>query len=62
MNQVKVLQDVDGFISHCGMNSVNESLYYGVPLVLFPQQSEQVLVCRRAAELGAGFVLKNDKN
>ena len=61
VDQVKVLQEVDGFISHCGMNSVNESLYYGVPLILFPQQSEQSMVCRRVAELGAGFVLKNDK-
>ncbi|WP_434796424.1 macrolide family glycosyltransferase [Terrisporobacter vanillatitrophus] len=61
VDQVKVLQEVDGFITHCGMNSVNESLYYGVPLILFPQQSEQGMVCRRVAELGAGFVLKNDK-
>ncbi|WP_018590583.1 macrolide family glycosyltransferase [Terrisporobacter glycolicus] len=61
VDQLKVLQEVNGFISHCGMNSVNESLYYGVPLVLFPQQSEQNMVCRRVAELGAGFVLKNDK-
>lgn len=61
VDQLKVLQEVNGFISHCGMNSVNESLYYGVPLVLFPQQSEQNMVCRRVAELGAGFVLKNGK-
>lgn len=61
LNQLEVLQEVNGFISHCGMNSVNESLYYGVPLILFPQQSEQKMVCRRVAELGAGFVLKNDK-
>ena len=61
VNQVRVLQEVDAFISHCGMNSVNESLYYGVPIVLFPQQSEQKMVSNRVAELGAGIILKNDK-
>lgn len=61
VEQIKVLQEVDVFISHCGMNSVNESLYYGVPLVLYPQQSEQGMVSTRVAELGAGFILKNDK-
>ena len=61
VNQVRVLQEVDAFISHCGMNSVNESLYYGVPIVLFPQQSEQKMVSNRVAELGAGIMLKNDK-
>lgn len=33
------------------MNSVNESLYYGVPMVLFPQHIEQGLVAKRTAEL-----------
>ena len=40
------------------MNSVNESLYYGVPLVMFPQTTEQGGVARRVAELGAGIPLK----
>lgn len=59
VNQVQVLQNIDVFITHCGMNSVNESLYYGVPMVLFPQHSEQRLVAERAAELGTGVILKN---
>lgn len=47
---MSVLQRTDVFISHCGMNSVNESLYYEVPLVMFPQTAEQGGVARRVAE------------
>lgn len=60
VEQIKVLQNVDVFITHCGMNSVNESLYYGVPMVMYPRQSEQGMVCRRVADLGAGIVLKRN--
>ena len=42
------------------MNSVNESLYYGVPMVLFPQHSEQRMVANRVLELGAGINLKKN--
>ena len=42
------------FLSHCGMNSVNESLYYEVPLVTYPQTSEQGGVATRVEMLGAG--------
>ncbi|MGM9949715.1 MAG: macrolide family glycosyltransferase [Lysinibacillus sp.] len=61
VDQVAVLQESDVFITHSGMNSVNESLYFGVPMVLFPQHSEQLLVADRAIELGAGVKLKDDK-
>lgn len=61
VDQIRVLQNTDVFITHCGMNSVNESLYYGVPMVLFPQQSEQRMVAERAAQLGAGIILKKDE-
>ena len=43
------------------MNSVSESLYFGVPLVLFPQTSEQNGVANRTAELGAGLFLKENR-
>lgn len=59
VNQLEVLADTDVFITHCGMNSVNESLYYGVPMVLFPQHSEENAVAIRTEQLGAGFRLKN---
>lgn len=49
VDQLKVLQQADVFITHCGMNSVSESLYFGVPTVLFPQHSEQMMVANRTA-------------
>ena len=61
VEQIKVLQEIDVFITHCGMNSVNESLYYEVPMVLFPQHSEQRMVAKRVESLGAGVMLKRDK-
>lgn len=62
VDQIAVLQKADAFISHCGMNSVNESLYFGVPLIMLPQTSEQGGVAERVAQLGAGVKLeKTDK-
>ena len=54
VDQIGVLQQADVFLSHCGMNSVNESLYYEVPLVTYPQTSEQGGVATRVEMLGAG--------
>ncbi len=42
------------------MNSVSESLYYGVPVVVVPQMSEQAIVGRRVEELGAGLYLAKE--
>lgn len=58
VNQIEVLQQVDTFLTHCGMNSVSEALYYKVPLVLFPQTPEQGGVAYRVNELGAGVYLQ----
>lgn len=63
VDQIAVLQKADVFITHCGMNSVSESLYYGVPLVLFPQTNEQKGVATRVTQVGAGVLLrKTDVN
>ncbi|MTW86638.1 glucosyltransferase [Virgibacillus dakarensis] len=61
VDQISVLQTADLFITHCGMNSVNESLYFGVPMVLFPQHSEQRIIADRVAIMGAGLKLKGKK-
>lgn len=57
VDQIAVLQIADVFLTHCGMNSVNEALYFGVPLVMFPQTPEQGGVCTRVLQLGAGMKL-----
>lgn len=59
VDQMAVLADCDAFLTHCGMNSVSEALYCGVPLVLFPQTAEQRGVANRTAELGAGVMLQD---
>jgi MGT family glycosyltransferase len=59
VDQIAVLKSTDVFITHCGMNSVSEALYYGVPLVLFPQSPEQQGVSNRVCELSAGIFLKD---
>ena len=57
VDQMAVLSISDAFITHCGMNSASEGLYFGVPLILFPQTPEQDAVARRTEELGAGYRL-----
>jgi len=59
VDQMAVLSVADAFITHCGMNSTSEALYYKVPLVLFPQTPEQGAVAKRTEELGAGIRLKS---
>ena len=55
--QLEILQHTDVFITHAGMNSVHEGLYYGVPLVLIPHQFEQLLNARCVAARGAGHII-----
>jgi len=57
VDQISVLEKADVFVSHCGMNSVSESLYFEVPLVMLPQTSEQKGVAERVSQLGAGVKL-----
>lgn len=59
--QLALLQRVQAFVSHGGMNSVHESLSFGVPLVVVPQMSEQELVGRQVQALGAGVCLTREE-
>jgi len=55
--QLEVLQQASVFVTHGGMNSVMESLYFGVPVVVVPQIIEQEKTAQRCAELGLGIAL-----
>lgn len=57
VDQIAVLQQADAFVTHCGMNSVSESLWFGVPLIMLPQTPEQWSVANRVRELEAGILL-----
>jgi len=59
VDQMAVLSIADAFLTHCGMNSASEGLYFRVPLVLFPQTPEQGAVAKRTEELGAGVRLRS---
>lgn len=59
VDQIAVLEKADAFLSHCGMNSASESLYFGVPLLCYPQTREQGGVAARVTALGAGLMLGN---
>ena len=58
VDQIAVLEKADVFLTHCGMNSASEGLYFGVPLVMLPKTTEQGGVAARVEQLGAGIILK----
>lgn len=60
VDQLDVLSRANVFLTHCGMNSVSESLYMATPMVLYPQTNEQKAVARRTQELSAGVPLSDD--
>ena len=50
--QIEVLGHADVFLTHCGMNSINEALTLGVPMVAMPFLNDQITNAKRLAELG----------
>jgi len=43
------------FISHCGINSILESVYHSTPILAFPASLDQPHNARRLANLGLGY-------
>ncbi|WP_025719394.1 macrolide family glycosyltransferase [Paenibacillus sp. 1-18] len=58
--QLEVLRHSDVFITHGGMNSVNEGIHFNVPLVVLPQDKDQPMVAQRLTELQAGYRITKD--
>ena len=52
--QVEVLEHTDVFLTHCGMNSVNEALCAGVPMVAMPFLNDQLENAKQIVDLGLG--------
>lgn len=55
--QLQVLRHAALFITHAGMNSVNEGLFESVPLLMIPQAADQFYIARRLQRLGVGKML-----
>ncbi|WP_433655098.1 nucleotide disphospho-sugar-binding domain-containing protein [Nocardia sp. CA-128927] len=58
--QSAVLRRADVFLTHAGMNSVQESLLAGVPMLLAPRSREQRQTAARLRALGVGQSLHCD--
>lgn len=59
--QIDVLKRAALFITHGGLGSVSDGLYFGLPLLLVPQQDEQTITSLRVVELGAGLMLRKSQ-
>jgi MGT family glycosyltransferase len=56
--QTEVLKYTKLFITHGGMNSTNEGLYYGVPLIVLPLSADQPIIAGQVTKIGAGIQLQ----
>jgi UDP:flavonoid glycosyltransferase YjiC (YdhE family) len=57
VDQIAVFDHARLVVSHGGMQTVTEALAYGIPLIVIPQDVDQHVVGRRAADLGAAITL-----
>lgn len=58
--QIEVLKRTDLFITHGGMNSTSEAMYFGVPLIVVPQAADQPIVGKRIEDLELGRVINKN--
>lgn len=59
--QLEILKHADVFVTHGGLGSVHEALFFGVPMVLYPQMMEQSANAWQVIQHGAGVGLRGDQ-
>lgn len=60
VHQIELLKYTDIFITHGGMNSTQEGLFYGVPLIFYPSQIEQEIIWIQGEKKWCGILLKKN--
>ncbi|KAL0339781.1 UNVERIFIED_CONTAM: Beta-D-glucosyl crocetin beta-1,6-glucosyltransferase [Sesamum radiatum] len=62
--QTRILghENIGGFVSHCGWNSVIESMNFGVPIIAVPIHHDQPVNARLVEEVGVGVEVVRDSN
>lgn len=62
--QTKILThpNTGGFVSHCGWNSVLESMKFGIPIIAMPMHLDQPVNARLIEDVGVGIEVLRDSN
>ncbi|MBD0406560.1 glycosyl transferase family 1 [Bacillus sp. 1021] len=58
--QLEILKRADLFITHGGMNSTSEGLYYKTPMIVIPMGADQFAVGSQVEKTGAGKMFKKE--
>lgn len=57
--QMGILESASLFITHGGMNSICEAIYYQTPMVVFPFINDEFLNAKMIADNGLGIMISN---
>lgn len=62
--QIRILNhpSIGGFVSHCGWNSVMESIKFGIPIIAMPMHLDQPVNARLVEEVGVGIEVVRDSD
>ncbi|KAM3356509.1 UDP-glucosyltransferase 29 [Capsicum galapagoense] len=61
-SQILNHSSIGGFVTHCGWNSMLESMSFGVPIIAMPMNHDQPLNSRIVEELGIGVDILRGEN
>lgn len=62
--QAKILThlSIGGFVSHCGWNSISESINSGIPIIAMPMDLDQPMNAKLLVEIGVALEVVRDDN